>query len=129
MTGEVEFVGATGTVTGSMHLIRSPQANILLDCGLYQGRRAESYLINSELRISPKDVDVVVLSHAHIDHCGALPILYKSGYRHMIWTTPATRDLCAVMLRDAAYIQEADANYINNSLKKEHSEVSAYEPL
>ena len=99
---EVEFLGAAQGVTGSMHLVRTPRGNILLDCGLFQGRRKESVDRNQNLRVNPKDVDVALLSHAHIDHSGALPVLYKRGYRGAIFATDATRDLCSVMLADAA---------------------------
>ncbi len=109
---ELRFLGAAQTVTGSMHLLRASGGSILLDCGLYQGRRRESAERNRNLPVSPKEVDAVVLSHAHIDHIGALPILFKHGYRGPVFCTPATRDLCAVMLRDAAHIQSADARFL-----------------
>jgi metallo-beta-lactamase family protein len=112
----LQFIGAAGTVTGSRHLIRTRTASVLLDCGLYQGRRAESRRRNEELGFDPDTVDAVVLSHAHIDHSGALPVLCKQGYRGPVFTTPATRDLCAVMLQDSCYIQAADARYLNRAL-------------
>jgi metallo-beta-lactamase family protein len=110
---ELEFVGAAQTVTGSMHLLRTEQATILLDCGLFQGRRRESHERNSKFSIDTSEIDAVVLSHAHIDHSGALPLLEKNGYTGPIFATPATRDLCTVMLRDAAAIQEQDARFLN----------------
>ena len=115
----LEFVGAAQTVTGSMHLVRTEQATILLDCGLFQGRRRESFEKNQRLPIDARAIDAVVLSHAHIDHSGALPLLVKSGYDGPIYGTPATRDLCAVMLRDAAAIQQADARFLNRQAEKE----------
>jgi metallo-beta-lactamase family protein len=115
----IEFVGAAGTVTGSMHLVRTKHATVLLDCGLYQGRRRESFERNRKLPLPIEDLDAVVLSHAHIDHSGALPNLVKSGYDGPIYATPATRDLCAVMLRDAASIQQSDARFLNRQAEKE----------
>ncbi len=126
---EIEFLGAARTVTGSMHLLRTPHARVLLECGLFQGRREESFRKNRELAVRARDVDAVVLSHAHIDHSGALPRLYKNGYRGSVFTTPATRDLCAVMLEDAAMIQDADARYINRQIEREHADMLPVEPL
>jgi metallo-beta-lactamase family protein len=126
---EVEFLGAAQGVTGSMHLVRTPRGNILLDCGLFQGRRKESVDRNQNLRVNPRDVDVVVLSHAHIDHSGALPVLYKHGYRGAIFATDATRDLCSVMLEDAAAIQIHDAEWINAKVARGTTTMDPVEPL
>lgn len=126
---EVEFLGAARGVTGSMHLVRTPRGNILLDCGLFQGRRKESVERNKNLRVNPKDVDAAVLSHAHIDHAGALPVLYKSGYRGTIYATDATRDLCSVMLEDAAAIQMHDAEWINAKIARGVTNLDPVEPL
>src|SRR5262245_36457898 len=115
----LELVGAAGTVTGSRHLLHAPRATVLLDCGLYQGRRAEAREKNRTLGFRPEGIDVVVLSHAHIDHSGALPLLCKSGYAGPVFATPATRDLCAVMLADSASIQAADAEYLNRRLRRD----------
>lgn len=109
----VTFWGAARTVTGSMHLVEADGRRILLDCGLYQGRRAESRERNSHFPFDPARIDAVVLSHAHIDHCGNLPNLVKQGFDGPIYCTPATRDLTAVMLADSAKIQEEDAGYLN----------------
>lgn len=125
----LEFVGAAQTVTGSKHLVHTDHATILLDCGLFQGRRRESIEQNKQLGFRWEDVDVVVLSHAHIDHSGALPLLVKSGYDGPIYATPATRDLCAVMLEDAAMIQASDAEYINRVIEREHADMEQVEPL
>lgn len=129
MSITVEFLGAARTVTGSMHLVRTAHANVLLDCGLYQGRRRESYERNRDLPVRPADVDVIVLSHAHIDHSGALPSLVKSGYRGDIYVTPATRDLCAAMLEDAANIQMHDAAYVERQIREHGSDMEHVEPL
>ena len=125
----IEFVGAAQTVTGSKHLVHTKHATVLLDCGLFQGRRRESYDVNKNLGFRASDVDVAVLSHAHIDHSGALPMLCKSGFDGTIYATPATRDLCAVMLEDAAAIQEQDADYINRAIEREHAHMERVEPL
>lgn len=129
MAIEVQFLGAAGTVTGSMHLVRTPQATVLLECGLFQGRRSESFSRNRDLPVRPEEVDVVVLSHAHIDHSGALPLLVKHGYEGTIYVTPATRDLCAAMLEDSANIQFHDANYIQRQIDKYGSDMEPVEPL
>src|SRR5690348_3783335 len=126
---EIEFLGAAQTVTGSMHCVRTRHATVLLDCGLFQGRRRESFERNRHLPVDGRKVDAVVLSHAHIDHSGALPILVARGFDGPIYTTPATRDLCAVMLEDAALIQEADARYINRSIERDHAPMDPVEPL
>lgn len=105
----VEFLGAVQTVTGSMHLLEAAGRKILLDCGLYLGSRAENRLRNRQFPFDPQALDAVLLTHAHIDHCGNLPNLVRQGYRKPIYCTPATRDLLAVMLMDSAKIQEKEA--------------------
>ncbi len=129
MAIEVEFLGAARTVTGSMHLVHTPKARVLLDCGLFQGRRAESFARNRELPFGAQDVDVVVLSHAHIDHSGALPRLYRDGFGGPVYSTPATRDLASVMLADAAMIQEQDARFIQKRIERDHVDMEPVEPL
>ncbi len=125
-----EFVGAAGgNVTGSRHLVHTEHATILLDCGLFQGRRKDTYERNRDLGFRASDVDVMVLSHAHIDHSGALPRLYRQGFRGPIYCTPATRDLCAVMLEDSAEIQRQDAAYINRAIERDHADMEPVEPL
>lgn len=113
MTGiRVTFWGAAGEVTGSMHLLEAAGARILLDAGMFQGRRAEAARKNAELPFDPRRIDSIVLSHAHIDHSGRLPLLVRHGFHGPIYATPATRDLCAVMLPDAAHIQMKDAEFL-----------------
>ncbi|MBL8986793.1 MAG: MBL fold metallo-hydrolase [Gemmatimonadetes bacterium] len=106
------FWGAAGEVTGSMHLLEAAGARFLLDAGLFQGRRAEAARKNAELPFDPRRIDGVVLSHAHIDHAGRLPLLVRHGFHGPIYATPATRDLSAVMLPDAAHIQMKDAEFL-----------------
>jgi metallo-beta-lactamase family protein len=122
----VTFWGAARTVTGSMHLVEVADRRILLDCGLFQGRRAEARKRNTDFPFKPATIDAVVLSHAHIDHCGNLPNLVRQGFSGPIYCTPATRDLTAIMLADSAKIQEEDAAYLNR--KRPHGEPPV-EPL
>ena len=110
---KITFWGAIRTVTGSMHEVGVNGRRYLLDCGLYQGRRSEAAQRNSEFPFAPSSVSGIILSHAHIDHSGNLPTLVSKGYAGPIHTTPATTDLCDVMLRDSAYLQEKDAAYLN----------------
>lgn len=109
---------AVRNVTGSKHLLTVGRTRVLLDCGLCQGHRAESDLRNRRLSVDPAVVDVVVLSHAHIDHSGSLPTLVKRGYRGRIFATGATVDLAEILLKDTAYIQAHDLEYINRKRRK-----------
>jgi metallo-beta-lactamase family protein len=109
----VTFWGAARTVTGSMHLVDLGGFKVLLDCGLFQGHRAEAHKRNSRFPFPPSEIGAVILSHAHIDHCGNLPHLAREGFKGPIYCTPATRDLTALMLADGAKIQEEDAEYLN----------------
>ena len=107
------FHGAAQEVTGSMHLLEVNGQRILLDCGLYQGRRRDTYARNLNFPWEPQSIDCVVLSHAHIDHTGKLPNLVKQGFGGNVWCTAATRNLSAYMLMDSGYIQEKDVEYLN----------------
>jgi metallo-beta-lactamase family protein len=109
----VTFWGAARTVTGSMHLVEANGFRFLLDCGLYQGHRDEAFERNHNFPFQPHAIQAVVLSHAHLDHCGNLPSLVKQGFHGPIYCTPATRDLMAIMLADSAKIQEEDADFLN----------------
>ncbi|MCB9452267.1 MAG: MBL fold metallo-hydrolase [Anaerolineaceae bacterium] len=115
---KLSFMGAARTVTGSQHLIEVNGKRILLDCGLYQGKRSEAFERNRTLPFDATSINLVVLSHAHIDHSGNLPSLVKNGFRGDIICTHATRDLCAVMLLDSGHIQERDVEYVNKQQKK-----------
>lgn len=108
----IEFAGAAREVTGSCHIVRTNGRTVLLDCGLFQGRRKESREKNLRLPLPVAEIDAVVLSHAHIDHAGRLPFLVRQGYAGPIFCTPATRDLSAIMLADSAHIQEKDAEFL-----------------
>jgi metallo-beta-lactamase family protein len=109
---DIEFSGAAREVTGSCHIVRTNGRTILLDCGLFQGRRAETAAKNRRLPLPVGEIDAIVLSHAHIDHAGRLPFLVRQGYQNSIWCTSATRDLAAIMLADSAHIQEKDAEFL-----------------
>jgi metallo-beta-lactamase family protein len=115
---KVTFWGAARTVTGSMHLVEVNGRKVLLDCGLYQGSRSEAQRRNREFPFRPSEIAAVILSHAHIDHCGNLPNLVRQGFDGPIYCTPATKDLMAVMLADSAKIQEEDAAYLNRRRRR-----------
>jgi len=117
------FWGAAQTITGSLHMLEFGGRRVFLDCGLYQGRRAEATKLNNEFPASPSSVDAVFLSHAHIDHSGLLPKLYREGFRGPVYTTDATADLCGSMLRDSAHIQQKDAEWLNRR-KRRHGKGS-----
>jgi metallo-beta-lactamase family protein len=110
---QISFFGAAHTVTGSRHLIGINGKRLLLDCGLYQGHRKDTYERNLNFPFDVTTVDAVILSHAHIDHSGNLPNMVKQGYRGPIYATSTTADLSDTMLRDSGHIQEADAEFIN----------------
>ncbi len=115
---KLKFCGAAGTTTGSQHLLEINGSRILLDCGLYQGHRMDTWERNQHFVFDPATLDAVVLSHAHIDHSGNLPNLCKKGFRGNIYATFATRDLCSIMLADSARIQTYDVKWINKRRKK-----------
>lgn len=116
----IQFFGAARSVTGSMHIVRANGSTVLLDCGLFQGKRAEAFERNRNFPFDPASIDAVILSHAHIDHAGNLPNLVRNGYRGPIYSTSATRDLCNIMLYDSAYLQERDVEFVNKRHKKKH---------
>lgn len=117
----VRSFGAAQEVTGSMHLLQTSQGSILIDCGMFQGRRAEANQRNRSLPREVINADVAILTHAHIDHSGSLPTLVKAGFKGDIFCTSATRDVCAYLLRDSARIQQADATYLNKKFANDPS--------
>lgn len=124
---KIQFWGAARTVTGSMHLVEAHGRRLLLDCGLYQGRRKEAFERNRSMPFDASTIDAVILSHAHIDHSGNLPSLVRAGFRGCIYATSATRDLCAYMLVDSAHIQEQDVKYVNRRRRRKGQ--TPFEPL
>ncbi|WXG42042.1 MAG: MBL fold metallo-hydrolase [Candidatus Freyarchaeum deiterrae] len=108
----LQFLGATRTVTGSLHLLETDGKKILLDCGLFQGNK-ELWERNNLFNFNPKDIDYVLISHGHIDHCGRLPLLVNRGFNGKIYATHATADLCSILLKDAAKIEELDTEREN----------------
>lgn len=115
---KLSFHGAARSVTGSRHLLETSTCRLLLDCGLFQGRREEAARQNRDLGFDPKSVSAVFLSHAHIDHSGALPVLAKHGFSGKVHLTGATGDLAELMLQDAAHIQESDCAYVNKKERR-----------
>ncbi len=115
---DITFIGAARTVTGSLHLFEYKDQKFLLECGLYQGHREEAERINSTFAFKPKDINAVILSHAHIDHSGNLPNLVKRGFSGPIYCTSATKDIASLLLSDSAKIQESDFEYLNKKRKE-----------
>ncbi len=124
---KIHFRGANKEVTGSRHLLEVNGKKILLDCGMYQGRRREEREKNQNFQFEPSEVDIVILSHAHIDHSGNLPNLVKQGFKGPIYCTHSTADLLSYMLNDSAYIQTREAEYLNKKAEKKGEE--PVEPL
>jgi metallo-beta-lactamase family protein len=122
---QIAFLGAAGTVTGSCYHVRVGKRSLLLDCGLFQGSRREEE--QNQAKLPVQEVDAVVLSHAHIDHSGRLPLLVRQGYKGPIYTHEASRDLCRIMLRDAAYLNEKDAEWENK--RRRRKGLKPIEPL
>ena len=111
---KIDFLGATTEVTGSKFLLTTYKGvKILLDCGMYQGKGLETDGMNRDLGFNPRDIDYIILSHAHIDHSGLIPYVVKMGFKGTVFCTPATRDLCAIMLPDSGRIQETDTAQFN----------------
>jgi metallo-beta-lactamase family protein len=121
MSASMTFLGAAGTVTGSKFLLETPSARMLLDCGLFQGERELRRRNWAPLPVDPASIDCVVITHAHLDHCGYLPVLVRSGFAGPVVCTPSTARLAAIVLRDAAHLQEEDARYANEQGFSKHS--------
>ncbi|MBR4019763.1 MAG: MBL fold metallo-hydrolase, partial [Firmicutes bacterium] len=124
---KIQFCGASTSVTGSCHLITTDNFKILLDCGQFQGSKALEAMNYEEFPFNPAEVDYMILSHAHIDHCGRIPLLVKRGFKGNIYCTDATADLVEVMLKDSGYIHEKEAEWQNR--KNERAGKPLVEPL
>ena len=118
---KLTFLGATGTVTGSKYLLSSGSRQILVDCGLFQGLKQLRLRNWGTLPVNPKEISAVVLTHAHVDHTGYLPLLVKKGFTGKVYCTHATRDFCEILLPDSAHLQEEEANYANKRGFSKHS--------
>ena len=119
---KITFLGATKTVTGSNFLVEGAGKKFLVDCGMFQGKSKEELQNEAPFPFSVDEIDFVLLTHAHIDHSGRIPKLYKEGYRNPIFATKATCDLCAIMLPDSGHIQEMEAEWKNNKRKRSGKE-------
>jgi metallo-beta-lactamase family protein len=117
---KIQFIGGARTVTGSQHLLTINGKKILLECGLFQGRRQDTYEKNKSFKFDPKEIDALILSHAHIDHSGNIPNLVKNGFDGPIYATSATIDLCDIMLKDSAHLQERDVEWLNKKRKNKN---------
>ncbi|MBV6511878.1 MAG: Ribonuclease [Ignavibacteriaceae bacterium] len=125
---KIKFIGAARTVTGSQHLLEVNGTKILLDSGLFQGKRKESFELNRNFdQFDPAEIDCIVLSHAHVDHCGNIPSLVRRGFKGPIYSTFATRDLTSLLLKDSCHIQEKDLEFVNKKRKKNGQHL--FEPL
>ncbi|MBD3418626.1 MAG: MBL fold metallo-hydrolase [Chitinivibrionales bacterium] len=124
---KISFLGAAQTVTGSQHLLEVNNSKILIECGLYQGRHGEAYERNSTFPFEASAIDVVIVTHAHMDHCGNLPNLVRQGFAGSIYATSPTVDLCKIMLKDSAFLQEKDTEWINRIRHKQ--KLPPLEPL
>jgi len=111
---ELQFLGATGTVTGSKYLLRHGGRKILIDCGLFQGLKELRLRNWADLPVPPGDIDAVILTHAHIDHSGYVPLLVRNGFKGPVYCSDGTADLCTILLPDSGYLQEADAERANS---------------
>lgn len=118
---QLQFLGATGTVTGSKYLVQHGKARLLIDCGLFQGYKQLRLRNWAKLPVKPSQIDAVVLTHAHIDHSGYIPLLVKQGFRGVVYSTPATRDLCRIMLPDSGGLQEEEAEFLNRHRLSKHA--------
>ncbi len=127
---EITFLGAAGTVTGSKYLVRTEQGSLLVDCGLFQGLKQLRLRNREPFPVDPATIGAVVLTHAHLDHSGYLPVLVREGFRGPVFCTPATADLAAVLLRDSAHLQEEEADFANrHGYSKHHPALPLYGAL
>jgi metallo-beta-lactamase family protein len=124
---KLQFFGAAQTVTGSQHLLTANGHTIMFDCGLFQGRRQEAFERNRSFKFDPTKIETLILSHAHIDHSGNIPNLVRKGFKGIIYATPATVDLCKIMLKDSAFLQQKDIEWVNR-IRARHNE-QPFKPL
>lgn len=118
---DLQFLGATGTVTGSKYLLRGDSATVLVDCGLFQGYKDLRLRNWTPLPLPPASIDALILTHAHLDHSGYLPLLARQGFRGKVFCTPATYDLCRILLPDSGHLLEEEAEYLNGHRLSKHS--------
>ena len=118
MNANFYSLGAAEEVTGSKHVLEIDGQSYLIDCGAFQGSRAEADRKNRELGIAADRIEGVILTHGHFDHCGTLPLLTKRGYEGNIYATPATRDIASLIMMDSAHIQARDAKYLKGQAKR-----------
>jgi len=124
---QLQFLGATDTVTGSKYLVREGKGTVLVDCGLFQGYKQLRLRNWSALPVRPDQIDAVILTHAHIDHSGYLPLLVRDGFKGHIYCTPATKDLCSILLPDCGHLLEEEAEHANQyGLSKHHPALPLY---
>ena len=117
---QLTFLGATGTVTGSKYLLREGGSSVLVDCGLFQGYKDLRLRNWSPLPVPPASIDAVILTHAHLDHSGYLPLLARSGFRGKVYCTDGTYDLCKILLPDSGYLLEEEAEFLNRHQLSKH---------
>ena len=120
MSVSITFLGGADTVTGSKYLVRHNNHSLLIDCGLFQGYKLLRLRNWQPLPVTPHQIDSVVLTHAHLDHSGYLPLLARDGYTKDVHCTPGTRDLCAILLPDSGHLQEEEAAYLNRHRASRH---------
>ena len=124
---KLQFLGATKTVTGSKYLLKNEGNNILIDCGLFQGEKQLRLRNWGHMAFNPADIDSVILTHAHIDHSGYIPLLVKNGFKGTIYCSEPTRDLCEILLPDSGYLQEEEARYaMRKGYSKHHPPLPLY---
>ena len=116
----IQFLGAAGTVTGSKHLIHTDDLQVLVDCGLFQGKKEWRERNWRDTPIPAREIDAVILTHAHLDHCGWIPRLYQEGFKGKVYATPPTIELCGVVLPDSGHLQEEEAEFHNRHKSSKH---------